>query len=364
MTVAEIKRYINDNNKIAFVLEKLSCHHIKEWPDRVTACNPDGDNYGAVNVYRNDTLNVVNYTRDLSNISKRSDIITLIQYYQKYDFGKAIKWLHQILGLKLTYSTQKVVTFEDPTSIFKSLNHNYKDNLEYQILNDEILLDYAPYPHIDFAIDAKLTKSTVKKFQIGYSYNAKRTILPVRLWSSGDLIGVRGRSSIPNAEMFGIPKYFPLQPFKTSHNLYGLWENYDNILKSGKVIVFEGEKSVLTVDALHQYIKKLSGEDLWAVSLFGHELSDEQCAILAGLNLKEIIFAFDKDMPESISWKACEKLYRLRTVSYIYDTNSVLGDHDSPIDQTIQNFVDLYNQRIVNDENKHIEYTIPKLGGR
>ena len=60
---------IYENNKIELILQSLGCHHIKEWYDRYSCCNPDGDNAGAVNIYKNEYLNAVNYTRDINKIS-------------------------------------------------------------------------------------------------------------------------------------------------------------------------------------------------------------------------------------------------------------------------------------------------------
>ena len=255
-----------------------------------------------------------------------------------------------------SFSSEKIET-QDPLAIFQSLHKRKydKNSTEYKILNDEILLDYEPYVHKDFAKEGILP-STVKKFELGYSYACHRTIIPVRFWQNGSLIGVRGRTSIPNYDLFDIPKYFPLKPYPQSINVYGLWEQYDDIIKSGSVLIFEGEKSTLKLDSFQPVVKHITGRNWYGVSLCGHTLSDEQLRILCGLNLREYIVALDKDITEPDIWSVCEKFYGIRNVSYILDTKNLLGPKDSPVDGRIQTLVTLIDNRIPYDANKHEAY--------
>ena len=358
MTIQELKQYILSKDKIVFILESLGCtsicfHYEKQY---YSCCNADnGDNPTAVNVFKNEHLSVVNYTRDLKKISPYPDLITLVQYYKSCDFRQALQWLHDLLNLPMTSLPSEKIETQNPLSIFKSLNKYKKSSAEYKILNDEILLDYEPHIHKDFAKEGILP-STVKKFGLGYSYACHRTIIPVRFWQNGALIGVRGRTSIPNYDLFDIPKYFPLKPYAKSNNIYGLWEQYDDIIKSGSVLIFEGEKSTLKLDSFQPVIKHIAGRNWYGVSLCGHDLSDEQLRILCGLNLREYIVALDKDISEPDIWAVCEKFYGIRNVSYILDTNNLLGPKDSPIDKSMQTLVTLINNRIPYDANKHEAY--------
>jgi DNA primase len=72
--------------------------------------------------------------------------------------------------------------------------------------------------------------------------------------------------------------------------------------------------------------------DYTATAVCGHDISDEQVKILAGLNLKEIIIAFDKDVPQNELRAQCEKFYGIRNVSYIYDKEDLLDDNDDSND--------------------------------
>ena len=367
MTISELKQYIYQQDKISFVLEQLGCTKIKYNPIKqyFTCCNADnGDNPNAVIVYQNERLNVTNYTRDLKKYDAFPDIITLVKYYRKQDFRSAIKWLHEILNLKYCSNTQFIETDNDPLKIFKSI-HRYKHNsIEYKILNENLLLDFYPYIHKDFAAEG-IFKSTIQKFQLGYSYEARGTIIPIRYWLDGSLIGIIRRTAVENYKILDIPKYFPIKPYLKTRNIYGLWENYNSIQNAGYCVVFEGQKSVLKMDSIgfkkdinNQY--EMSGDqyikDYTSVAVCGHDISEEQVRILSGLNLKEIIIAFDKDIPQEQVRAQCEKFYGIRNVSYIYDTEDLLESHDAPIDRGNDVYWHLFHRRIQYDTGEHEMY--------
>lgn len=349
MLITELKQYIYNNDKTSFVLEQLGCHNIKVHPMRgyITASNPDGDNKSAVLVYNDENLSVQNFTRDLKSIDPFPDIITLVRLYKNLDFRSALKWLHSILGLKFT-ATYKSKTDEsrDVLDIFKSTRRYKKDSIEYKILNEDLLLDFYPYIHKEFAKEGIL-QNTIDKFQLGYSYEARGTIIPIRYWLDGSLIGIIRRTSVENYADFDIPKYFPIKPYLKSGNVYGLWENYKDIQQKGECVVFEGQKSVLKRDTMR---------DNSAVAVCGHDISEEQVKILSGLNLKEIIIAFDKDVSQNEVRAQCEKFYGFRNVSYIYDTEDLLECKDSPADKGEDIYQYLLKNRIHYDANEHDKY--------
>lgn len=361
MTISELKQYIHRHDKIFFVLEQLGCTQIKYRPTKnyYTCCNADnGDNPNAVLVYNNEYLTVKNFTRDLKKYDAFPDIITLVKYYKKMDFRKAVKWLHKILNLKYSATMKNSQEIEDPLHIFKSLNKYQPGSVERRILDEELLADFYPYVHKDFAAEG-IFKSTIKKFQLGYSYEAQGTIIPIRYWLDGGLIGVIRRTSVENYELFNIPKYFPLKPYSKSGNVYGLWENYQDIQNAGYCVVFEGQKSVLKRDSLG-FTKNSDGtytkDYCTSVAVCGHDISEEQVRILSGLNLKEIVIAFDKDVSRNEIRGQCEKFYGMRHVSYIYDTTDLLDTKDAPIDQGVDVYQYLYENRIAYDTNEHEEY--------
>ena len=348
MTCSEIKKYIYSNNKVPNVLEALGCHHIRIWDNRVTCCNPDGDNQLACNVYLNENLNVVNYTRNLSEVSQYHDILTLIQFYKKCDFRETMVWIHRLFNISLNYTNNSKEEAEenDLLGIFPSLKRKSKVKHKENIKIDESeLFNSIPYPHKDFVIDACISSKTIKKFELGYNVRTQRTIIPCRSWKDGSLIGIRGRTSIADADKLGIAKYLPLKAFSTGQELYGLWENYNEIVESKKVIIFEGEKSVLKLDSLYKRFSKLTDEPAYGVAIYGHNVSLEQATILGGIGIKEVTIAFDNDVDLKTIKKSYLNFYPGIRVYYLHDEKEILGPKDSPIDKDIKDFTDMYNKR-------------------
>lgn len=356
MTVIELKKYIYDNGKIEFILKEIGCSHIKYHQNKkyYSCSNVNGDNIGAINIKDNEYLSCKNYTRKVF-FDESSDLITLVQYNlslkkPKIAFCEIVSYLHEILGLKFEYkgkSKKKVEETKDPLYIFKKIKKTYgqQNVLDFNVLNEEKLQDFIPYIHIDWYREGVMPW-TVKKFKLAYSYRYKRNVVPLRYWVTGELLGFTMRTTIENYDLFNIKKYFITPGYPKQINLFGLWENKEKIQSSSYVVVFESEKSVLKRDSLN---------DFSTVALSGHEISEEQVKILISLNC-EIIICFDKDISINHIRHCCEKFYRIRSISYIYDKWDLLKGKDSPADarNRIYNFMLKY--RVKYDEKEHKKY--------
>ena len=361
MTIKTLKKHIFENNKIEFVLESIGCHHIKYNANKefYSCGNYNGDNIGAVNVKNNEYLNVTNWTRS-KEFDDCSDIITLTQYNKQCSFIDAIKYLYKLLGLE--YNPRKAQKKKeeskfDPLAIFKRVKTMKKkvDVAEIQTINEDVLDEYVPILHIDWLREG-ITPLTAKKFGLAYSYRRKRVIIPMRHWLTGELLGINARTTVENYEELGIKKYFITPTYQKSLNLFGLYENYDDIQESGYVVVYESEKSVLKRHSLRHIDPSKDAFDYSnGVALSGHTLSDEQARILIGLNV-EIVIALDNDVLIEEVWSICEKFYRIRNVSYIVDEDNLLGKKDSPADARNNDFRTLLANRVKYDEQKHKKY--------
>ena len=168
----------------------------------------------------------------------------------------------------------------------------------------------------------------------------------MRYWLTGQLLGFNQRTTVENYDAFSIKKYFLTPTYPKQLNLYGLYENYNSIQNAGYVVVYEAEKSVLKRDSLN---------DPTGVALSGHTLSDEQMAILIGLNV-EVVIALDKDILIDEVRHLCDKFKNIRKVSYIYDKWDILDSKDSPADACNKDYQFLFNNRIVYDREEQRKY--------
>lgn len=351
MYIEELKEYIYEKEKIEFILDKIGCHNIKfnEHKNYFSASQPDGDNPQGVNIRNNKYLNYRSFSRNVS-YDDGKDLISLVEDINNMSFIEAVKYIHNLLGLKFTYKKPKENKNKyDPLEVFKKIEERGRHNVvnvdDIHVLDEEILNDYVPLLYIDWYKEG-IMPWTRKNFGLCYSYRYKRVIIPHRYWLTGELIGTNARTTVKNYEEFGIKKYVLTKGFNKHLNLYGLWENYDSIQKAGYVVVAESEKSVLKRDSLN---------DSTVVALSGKTMSDEQARILIGLNV-EIVIGLDVDVNINEVRHMADRFYNIRPVSYMYDKWNLLGEKDSPADARNKDYQLLFENRIKYDENEHNKY--------
>lgn len=349
MTASDLKKYIFNNRLVENILNAIGCHSVFFHEDKgyYSCANADGDNPTAINIFNNEYLGYVNWTRGVQ-ASDRQDIISLVEFTKKCSFKEALKYIHSLLGLKNEYKKQTNNIKRNPLDIFEKYRTKKKVAIQDFVPMDESVLDECTdHIHIDLYREGIMPR-TIKKFGLGYSYKRKRTIFPVRYWATGELMGYNSRTSIKNSDLFGIPKYWITAGMNKSINLYGLYENYESIEKTGYITVFEAEKSVL---------KRHSLFDETCVALQGHYMSDEQVRIILGLHISEIIIALDKDVNINEVMAICERFYGLRKISFIYDKWGILNNKDSPADVRNAQYEFLFNNRFTYTQKLH-EYFV------
>ena len=304
---------------------------IKTYSSEIRCALPDKTNSTGICV-KLDNLSTIVRTKD-ETVS--GDIITLVMSIKSMSFSEAMKYLHNILGLKFEFISKPEVKKIDPLDIFKRSKAKITEDLK--LYDKSLLDDYINIPHINFVREGILPL-TQQKFNIGYSDYHKRITIPHRYWNGDDnnFVGCFGRTIVEDFDILDVPKYYGLKPYQKSYNLYGLYENYEDIQKARAVLVFESEKSVLKCDSYKIYN---------SVALGGHELSIEQEKILLGLNV-EIIFCLDKDIKEDFIIKLCDRFKNTRKVSYILDKYDLLDEKDAPVDKGLKKFNYLLKYRI------------------
>lgn len=344
MNANELKEYIINNNKISLILEKVGCHSIKEYKSEYRAALPEKKNPTAVTVKKENLFTAVNS----SDLNFTGDIFVLVMELNKITFGKANKLVHEYLGLNYSFKTnKKEANVPDVLDVFKKIRRiSCVVNKDVEIYDDNILKEYTPLPYISW-IREGIMPFACKKFNIGYSYDKKRIIIPWRYWCGSDnqYVGIVGRTTVSNYQDFDIPKYFGIKPFAKGMDVYGLYENYKTIQEKGYVVLFESEKSTL---------KRYSRKDGTGVSIGSHTLSDEQVKILISLNV-DIVIALDKDVSQNEVRKECEKFYGIRNIYYIYDKWDILGEKESPADRPNKQYEFMLKYKIKYDENEHKE---------
>ena len=193
-----------------------------------------------------------------------------------------------------------------------------------------------------------ISKEAMDKFNIKFSISQNKIIIP-HYDTNDRLIGIRGRA-LNSWEVENVGKYMPVQIEQTwykhplSLNLYGLNKTKENIKKTGRVFIFEAEKSVLQFDSFNQ--------PNCAVAVCGSSLNKFQLDILIReCAPNDFVICFDKEEGGEAYfnklWKMCEKYHNYGNFSFLYDRESILNLKDSPSDNGEEAFNKLLNRRVI-----------------
>lgn len=180
-----------------------------------------------------------------------------------------------------------------------------------------------------------ISQASMDKFQVFYDSFSDRIVYPIRNLR-GDIINVSGRTLDPDYKAKKLRKYTYFHPLGILDTVYGLYENRDEVLKRGEIILFEGAKSVMKADS-------------WGVGNCGavltSHLNPQQVKILAKLGCR-VVFALDKDVNILLDHNI-KRLSRYVRVEYLLDTGDMLDEKDSPVDRGQDVFNTLYENRIL-----------------
>ena len=277
---------------------------------------------------------------------------------RNYPLPKAINYICNYFGIEL--ETKNFPTEDKGLQDWKIFNRYDKilnkekeeiRKVEMKIYDDKILT-YLPRPHIlDWEAEG-ITKQVMDYHNICYNPSSQAIVIP-HYNINNELVGIRERTLIKENEIYG--KYRPMYLNKQMYNhplgfnLYNLNFSKDNIKRTKKVIIFEGEKSPLL------FASYFGQENDITVAVCGSNLSSYQVKELIDLGVEEIIIAFDKQFQqlgdkEHIGWvkklKDINKKYSKYTkISFIFDKWNLLNYKSAPIDEGKEKFLELFNKR-------------------
>ena len=266
--------------------------------------------------------------------------------HEKYDFYETV----YVIADLVEYNIFSVTTQENYISNIDSYRKTEEINLnEY---DSGVMNVFRKYYTVEW-LDEGISKEAMDKFNIMY-YDYRNKIIIHHYDIDGRLIGIRGRALDPQeAELYG--KYTPLKVENTlyrhplSFNLYGLYENKENIKTYKTAIIFEGEKSVLKYEDMYDYNI--------AVASCGSNLNYRQIELLVkDCEVNDIIIAYDKEFKSFASKEGVDYYNKLRKICskysnycnfyFLFDYDNLLELKDSPIDKGKKVFETLMKNKI------------------
>lgn len=277
----------------------------------------------------------------------------------EYPLPAAVQFVADYFGFTPNNSTNfEEVSLQKDMAYISNFNRVQDISLKTQTVElktyEADFLKNLPRPEIASWIQEGISKETSDFFDICYDPKNHGIVIP-HYDIEGRLIGIRERTLVKeNAERYG--KYLPMKIGKQmynhplSFNLYGLYQNKENIKKIKKAIVLEGEKSVLQLEEI------LGRENNIGVACCGSSLIAYQVWMLISLSVEEIIVGFDRQF-QKINDKEHQKLVRNLVniynkygkyvkISYMFDKEMLTPYKASPTDCGEEIFYKLYNERV------------------
>ena len=340
---------IIDNLKVSSVIElmkRLGADRYKEEENQIifpTICHNEHADEASMKLYfYKNTKMFYCYTE----CGAMSIFKLLKNYYEAR--GIEYDWVTDIYNVIMDCSSFNPMGFVVPK--YKSLKEKY--GAERKVVQlpeynkgalDTFIRRYPP----EWLNDG-ISRAAMDKFDIRYSISQNKIIIPHRD-VDGRLVGIRGRA-LNEWEIENVGKYMPVRLEQTwykhplSMNLYGLYENQENIRKSKICYVFESEKSVMQCEAF-------SGPNC-SVAVCGSQFNKYQLNLLIRTcNPNEIVLCFDSEELGNDTkyfdklWAICQKYKNYANFSFVYDRLGLLGLKDSPSDKGEETFRKLLEKR-------------------
>lgn len=345
MDATQLKESLSENDIIS-LLEHLGASPFKEKNTIrcLTICH-GGDSHKLY--YYPDSYSFRCYTQCGHNY----DIFSLIEQVKGIDFKESLNYIKDYFGY---VDNDSNIDYNDKVDM--SFFNKFKKKEEECVLptiEENVMNVYNNEYHLSWIKDF-INVSTMRRFGIKLNIIDQQIVIPHR-GKDGSLVGVRVRNLKKDLVEQG-KKYMPL--FKngkmmnhaTGSNLYGLYENMDNIERMKKIIIVESEKAVLQIDSFY------NGQGI-AVAVSGSSFTNNQLNLIKSLPIEEVIICMDRDWEELgdnmelYQAEKIKKVFRDKMIAYfnvsvVHDFDNLLDINSSPTDRGYDVWYKLWKNRI------------------
>lgn len=221
-------------------------------------------------------------------------IFDLYMQVKNISFKEAFNYICKYKNIDVNKKQIGLITRNSNNDLDFLNNHLYKTkkmDIKLPSYNNNVMNifdDYVPSSWIKEGIKEDI----MKYFGVKFYFNQYKAIIP-HLDYNGNLVGLQSRNFIQSEIECG-RKYVPITiqnltyRYPTHFNLYGLYQNKENIKRLKRVIIFESPKSVWLYGTYY------GQENNIALASCGLTLSSYQRDILLSLGVEEVVIAWDK----------------------------------------------------------------------
>lgn len=311
LDIVEIKQRLKDPNNLILLLEDAGFYKIRNERGNKLRFGWDEESNPTGIVLETENLSYFNFTN-----SSKGDILSLIQSKKQYNFNQTVKYICSV------FKWNNIGHKKDIRLPFCGYYHkiyNIKNNTDFEPLeplDESILKKYPKFCSLKFLKDG-ISCKTQHHFGIRYDDYTQR-ILIAWYTINGDFIGISGRYNGDDYEKRGESKYLAVIPFPKSRTLYGLSHNYEEIVKSKELYIFESEKAVFQMYEMGYKN---------CVALGKNSISDAQVRIIKSLMCEKVYLCLDEGIPEELIINEAKKLkyagnFMKNEINYIYDKDN------------------------------------------
>ncbi|MBQ3308176.1 MAG: hypothetical protein IJG68_08320 [Bacilli bacterium] len=273
-------------------------------------------------------------------------------------FYDCVKYVAEKVGYKTHNNRigfQDNITNKEVREIFANLSKKserkqkfHKVNQTLKVYDEHILNYFDKNTFYSGWIQEGIDIDVMQNFGISWYEYQKHIIIP-HYNINGELVGIRRRSLKPeDSKNKYMPAYVAGDSYEhsLSGNLYGIYENQNAIRRKKKVILVEGEKSVLLSNTYYGMDNSIT------LATCGFNISQQQIRLLKELEVNTVYLAFDKDFDVTQKYLyegevlanfnhyinrlnlICERLVlKGFRVYLVLDRKELLSEKDSPFDK-------------------------------
>lgn len=248
INLAELRNNLKEEHIIK-ILNSLGADRYEEREKEIvfpTICHNPKDKEASMKLYYYKDSHMFHcYTEcaenfDIFDLIKRTKLVNK----ENFDFYSTVVEIANMVEINIF----NVTTPENYISVAESFREH--ENIELQHYDPIVLEAFRDKIVIEWESEGIKTKSA-SKFNIKYYDYQNKVVIP-HYDINGNLIGIRGRALDPDeAKLYG--KYAPIRinniiyRHPLSFNLYGIYENQDDIKKFKTAIIFERRKKCFVI---------------------------------------------------------------------------------------------------------------------
>ena len=267
----------------------------------------------------------------------KGNIINWIQKIDNISFHDAVKKAADYVGVEPT-----VYIESKTTKILKEIDELYKTKKK-DVNTNRTILNFQNDYRRKFSdekpeewIREGISTDELDKYEIMVDNSSNRIVYPV-YDNEFRLIGVKGRTRFKNYKELKLSKYMNYYSLGVVDYFAGMKQAVGYILNSKSILITEGIKSVMKIDAwgFHNCVASETSA-----------LNEHQIELLIKMHLKNVIIAYDKDVKLDKIKKMLKDLKMFCNVFAVIDHKNLLDEKMSPCDKGYDVWEQLYKERI------------------